>query len=541
METVQNPSLQTSDYRDLPIAQLVESPANPRKRYDEASLQELAASIRSQGVLAPLLVRGIGDDRFEIIAGSRRFRAAKLAGTDSVPVRVVQLSDAGALVAQVIENLQRENIHPLEEAQGFRALLDLPDQQYTIARISERAGKSPAYVAGRLRLTELVPDVAEAFLADKLTIGHALLIAKLPSEQQHEAFKAAFKSTWMNSGQTEFVLPVRELAAWIESNLLLDLQSAPFDRADAGLCAEAGSCHDCAKRTGANSLLFPETSHDACLDSNCYQAKVSAHVQASIARNPQLIQISQAWGTHSNGIIGHGQYVEIVTKASRNGHGKLPPERKKCPHVTKAIIVEGGNCGRIVDVCADPACETHHAESRTAREAQDRMRAENRKQDEQRKQELAIRCRVLSAILGRVTTPLAKADLDLVAREFVNRLPHECRTILSQRHSPTPATGKQQKPQPAEIGGTLKNLDETGYSRLLIELSLLDATYNAYSGDGAERLETVAKRYRVNVQKIAESAAAEFAAQRKKREERRKARASGQSNSSKAVRKRNRT
>ncbi len=531
-------AIQTSDYRDLPLAQLVESPSNPRKRYDEASLQELADSIRSQGVLAPLLVREIGEERFEIIARSRRFRAAKLAEAGTVPVRVVALSDADALVAQVIENLQRENIHPLEEAQGFRALLDLPDQQYTIARIAERAGKSPAYVLGRLKLTELVPDVAEAFLADKLTIGHALLIAKLPPEQQHEAFKAAFKSTWMNSGQTGFLLPVKELAAWIESNLLLDLQSAPFDRADAGLCAEAGSCHDCAKRTGANSLLFPESKHDACLDGTCYRAKVAARLQAAIKQNPKLAQISPAWGTHSNGILGRGSYVEIASKAQRNGHGKLPPERTKCQHITKAIFVEGGNCG-IVDVCADPACETHHAESRTARESRDRMRAENHKQEDQRKQELAIRCRVLQAILDKVTVPLTKADFELIAREYANRLPHEYRTILSQRHSPTPITaGKQQKPQSAEIDGTLKNLDETGYSRLLVEMSLLEAAYSAYSRDGAERLDAVAKRYRVNVPKITESVKAEFAARRKKRDERLKAHRNAKFSPSKAVRKR---
>ena len=115
-------------------------------------------------------------------------------------------------------------------------------------------------------------------------------------------------------------------------------------------------------------------------------------------------------------------YVEIANKAQRNGHGKLPPERTKCPHAIKAIFVEGGHCGRIVDVCADPACETHHAESRTARESRDRMRAENHKQEERRKQELAIRCRVLQAILDKVT---AKANFKLITREYVNRLPHE--------------------------------------------------------------------------------------------------------------------
>ena len=181
MQTVHNTSIQSPEYRDLPISQLVESPTNPRKRFDETSLKELADSIRSQGVLAPLLVREVADERFEIVAGSRRFRAAKLAGSDAVPVRVVQLSDADALVAQVIENLQRENVHRLEEAQGFRALLDLPDHEDSVARIAERAGKTPAYVAGRLKLTELIPDVADAFLSERLGIGHALLIAKLPA------------------------------------------------------------------------------------------------------------------------------------------------------------------------------------------------------------------------------------------------------------------------------------------------------------------------------------------------------------------------
>jgi len=179
------------------------------------------------------------------VAGSRRFRAAQLAQLETVPARIREMTDAEALEVQFIENLQREDIHPLEEAQGFRALLELPDHSYTVALISERAGKTPAYIAGRPRLTELISDVADAFLSGILTIGHAVLIAKLPREQQYEAFKAAFKSTRMTGGQTEILVPTRELALWIESNLLLDLQTAPFDRSDAGLVPDAGSCHDC--------------------------------------------------------------------------------------------------------------------------------------------------------------------------------------------------------------------------------------------------------------------------------------------------------
>ena len=163
MQRTQNTSIQSPEYRDLPIEQLVESPTNPRKRYQQASLEELAQSFRSRGVLEPLLVRPVEPERFEIVAGSRRYRAARIAELQTVPARVREMTDAEALEVQCIENLQREDIHPLEEAQGFRALLDLPDQQYTIARIGERAGKSASYIAGRLKLTELITDVADAF------------------------------------------------------------------------------------------------------------------------------------------------------------------------------------------------------------------------------------------------------------------------------------------------------------------------------------------------------------------------------------------
>jgi ParB family chromosome partitioning protein len=521
MKTVNETSIPSSDYRDLPLAQLVESSTNPRKRYDEAGLQELAESIRAQGVLAPLLVRELGPERFEIIAGSRRSRAAKLAGAESVPVRVVALEDAEAILAQLVENLQRENVHPLEEASGFRALLDLPGQPFNVAAIAAKAGKSPQYVAQRLKLTELIPPAADAFLADKLTTGHALLIAKLPQARQEEALKTAFETTWMSGNQGEVLIPVRELAGWIESHLLLDLQAAPFDREDPSLLPEAGSCHECAKRTGANSLLFPETDRDQCLDCTCYQAKVNAHIAAALERDPALVRISNGWGSHDKNVLGRERYVEIVTKPLRNGHGKASPERKKCEHITKGIVVEGGPHGHIVDICAEPTCETHHAESRKEHEATEKMRADQRKQDERRKQEMATRSRVLSAILAKVLAPLGKVDLELVAREFLNRLPNEYRAVLNQRHAPAATKGKPPKPV-AEDGNAFKNLDETGFSRLLVEMALLDAAHSTYARDGAERLETVAKRYRVNTAKIAESVAAEFAARRKKREERRK-------------------
>jgi ParB family chromosome partitioning protein len=157
----------SNEYRNLPVAQLQESTTNPRRRFDEHSLAELAFSFQAQGVLQPLLVRTIEDDKYEVIAGARRLRAAKLAALEEVPVRVVELSDAACVETQLVENIQRENAHPLEEAFAFHGLLHTDGLQYDIASLAAKTGKSPAFVATRLRLVELHPSIAEAFWQTK--------------------------------------------------------------------------------------------------------------------------------------------------------------------------------------------------------------------------------------------------------------------------------------------------------------------------------------------------------------------------------------
>ena len=131
-----------TEYRNLPLAVLTESATNPRRIFEDSALKELAESIRSQGVLSPLLVRPLTDQSFEIVAGARRYRAAQMAEAPTVPVRIVNLTDAEALEAQLIENLQRRDVHPLEEAQGFKALLNLEDPKYSIEQIAAKVGKS---------------------------------------------------------------------------------------------------------------------------------------------------------------------------------------------------------------------------------------------------------------------------------------------------------------------------------------------------------------------------------------------------------------
>ena len=353
-----------SEYRDLPLESLSESAANPRRRFDEAALNELAESIKTQGILAPLVVRPVGQ-HFEIVAGARRFRAAKIVGLETAPVRIVELSDAQALEASIVENLQRRDVHPLDEAQGFAALMRLEGTQYSIEQVSAKCGKSPAYVAARLRLTELAAEVVEAFAKDDIGVGHALLLAKLQPEQQFEALNACYQEQFGNGSKAKRVLlPVRHLQQWIEHNIFLDLASAPFSKDDAELVPEAGACHACSKRTGHNKLLFDgmEPQNDSCSDPQCYAAKIEAHVRQTIAAKPKLVQISTAFGVQKEGssAVPRNRYVEIRQEKPTKKEQANWPQYKTCKFTSEAIVTEGSEKGEIRRVCANPECQIHH-------------------------------------------------------------------------------------------------------------------------------------------------------------------------------------
>src|SRR5277367_10389 len=166
------------EYANVPLAELVESSTNPRKVFDQTFLEGLAESIRNKGILSPLLVRPM-NNHLEIVTGAQRYRAAKLAGLEVAPIRLQVLSDLEAQEVQQIENVQRKDVHPFEEAQGFRTLLGFDGAKYTIEKIGARIGKRPEYVAERLKLLDLSEPATNAFVFAHIDLGHALLIAKL--------------------------------------------------------------------------------------------------------------------------------------------------------------------------------------------------------------------------------------------------------------------------------------------------------------------------------------------------------------------------
>jgi ParB family chromosome partitioning protein len=504
-----------TEYRNLPLALLTESKTNPRRTFEDDSLKELAESVRTQGILSPLLVRPITEQGFEIVFGARRYRAAQMAEAATVPVRIKNLTDGEALEAQLIENLQRRDVHPMEEANGFRALLNLEEPKYSIEQIAARTGKPPAYVAGRLKLTELAPVVVEAFYREEIGVSHALLLAKLQPDQQEQALSACFKEDWSNGGQKakRILLPVRNLQFWIESNILLVLKLAPFNKRDAQLVPAAGSCVDCPKRTGHNKLLFADVRQDACTDPNCYAAKLDAHVKAKVAAKPELVQISTAYKQQPEGekAIPRNKYVEIREEKPDTPEKAKWPEFKTCKYTTEAIVSDGIDKGELRKVCAEPTCPVHHPKKQTPK-ADASFKAEQEKRRREEALANATGIRVLQSIVAAVPVRLMKRDLLFVAEQLL--------PLLDEKRLEMAARNRSIKAKDGESIGKLltafiRKTDEGTVGKLIIEAVILLSAKTQV--DGGKTLRTAAQVYGIDTDAVALKVKQEFAAKEKAR------------------------
>ena len=222
------PALVPGAPSSLKLAQLQPGRYQPRTRMDEGSLYELAESIRSQGIMQPILVRPLaegGGGRYEIIAGERRFRAAKLAGLDEVPVLVKEVPDESAAVMALIENIQREDLNPLEEAQGLHRLID--EFKLTHEQAAQAVGRSRSAASNLLRLLNLAPPVQQMVMAGDIDMGHARALLSLDAAQQIlAANQVAAKKLSVREAEK---LVARQLNAGRQSPLLRVKKDKPRD------------------------------------------------------------------------------------------------------------------------------------------------------------------------------------------------------------------------------------------------------------------------------------------------------------------------
>jgi ParB/RepB/Spo0J family partition protein len=271
--------------RMIPINNIEPSPTNPRKHFDPAKLQELADSISEHGLVEPILVRPIRqsyllEDCFQLVAGERRWRAAKLAGLTQIEAKVRDLDDKAVLEIQFIENLQRADLSPIEEAEGYKRLLD--EHGYTADSLAGKLAKSKSYVYGRLKLCNL-PEAALDALAKGLlpaTIGE--LIGRLPSMEMRQKF---WDDNYWDIGKDWFEMPsFRDVKMEIERGYMRELKSAPWNKKDANLVSDAVACINCPKMTGNNRAEYPDARADMCTDTGCFNLKLKAHYARQVER-----------------------------------------------------------------------------------------------------------------------------------------------------------------------------------------------------------------------------------------------------------------
>lgn len=273
----------------VPLTAIAPSLTNPRKHFDQAKLQELTDSIKASGVHQPILLRTLPAHRledtlhtaraqkqaapeYELVAGERRWRASQMAGLAEIPALIRPMTDAQALKAQIIENLQREDVTELEEAESYRALMD--SEGSSADAIASEVGRSRSYIFARLKVLDLCEHGRQLLREGKLDFSCALPIARIPSEQlQLKALEEAADTDFHGDRMS-----AREVQSMVRSQFMTKLDYASFDRNDANLCPSAGACTSCPHRTGNNlDMLAIVDSADVCTNPPCYHAKDEAH------------------------------------------------------------------------------------------------------------------------------------------------------------------------------------------------------------------------------------------------------------------------
>lgn len=344
-------------YAQIVLAQLVESVHNPRTHFDPVKLAELADSICQKGIVEPLVVRELDPlgpgMQFEIVAGARRFRAATLAGLDTVPCIVRAYSDEDMLEIFVVENMQRDDLSPLEQARGFQQLLTANADRFSVATIASKVGMSTAWVWDRIKLLDLIAPAAALLESRRISIGHAIVLARLKPADQERAIDVDGRGLWeradvlLDLGDAaddadpyQYVKPrsIRELEVWVANHVRFDVQHmAQAVPLEFEALAEQVTAAASAPGRGRKVISISFHSHTA----------PDARDEAERTYGPQ------SW---------------------RRADGR--EDSQTCEHSVLGVVVVGPKQGRAFDVCiARDTCEVHFAEALKAKRTAEKARA----------------------------------------------------------------------------------------------------------------------------------------------------------------------
>jgi ParB/RepB/Spo0J family partition protein len=496
--------------RMIPLIEIRPDPNNVRKQFDEDEIAELAGSIKENGVLQPILLRPVmpsktNKTKYQIIAGERRYRAARLAGLKEILAIVREMNEVEALGAQLVENLQRKEIHPLDEADSLLRLKEV--EKLGISDIAQRLAKPEQYVARRLSLTNLVEEVREDLRKERITLAHALEICRLAPELQAQALAACYESKIVfdrnkqtNTHPPDKTMParhVRYLQEYLMANIYLNLHRAPFKQDDRRLREDGLTCLDCPQRTGRDKTLFADIENDStCLNPDCFQAKLQRFVQIKKAdldeKNGKPAAFISTWygqGVRAKGALGKEQYQLIEKKVGR------------CRFAEQAVFADGTEIGQVRWICREKTCKDHlgrvheyHSYSSAGpvslhASSQDRNR---------RKQELfeikvdeVVRKRVMKEVIKAWSWPLDRADLNHAIKEFFRRIPSEHQLTICEVFGWEKEAASKLRFDDEEMLRKLAKLDDSELGRFLMLCSVAHYGANRYGSDRVDQSDVV--------------------------------------------------
>lgn len=455
---------------NFPFKRLRESPTNPRRIF--GNLDELADSIRKHGILEPMLVRPVpGKPDTEVVAGHRRYRAAILAGLTSGPVISREMSDQEALEIQLIENVQREDLHELDEADGYAVLLEKCG--YTPATLAAKIGKSKATIHARLKLRALSQHSRDAWLNGDLDASRALLIARVPQALQARALKEILSGGDDEEGVCDGPMSARDAQEWISRRYTLVLAEAKFDPADTTLVPAAGACLDCPKLVGNARDLYPEVRRaDVCTDPTCHAAKTSA-VWARMVEKAKADGTKVLSADDSKRVFHHGGhlsyqagYVELDTTCYED-----PKQR-----TYRALVGSRAN----VTLARDPHGGIHELVARTTAQSLVKSARSSSSPAAAKIDDRAKKARELQrvraeagrrtlAALGAAATKPTRELLRVIVRGLIRESWEDSNRLLAERRG-------LERASHTTFGGALQKLalelDEIGLVGLAVELAV---------------------------------------------------------------------
>lgn len=478
-----SPTSTVAEFQRIPLDQITPSKTNTRTDYAGPEFDELVADIKARGVLMPVLVRplrqitfelkdgneidvppapfragmvtdalqecgiseddvkgtAINDSAYELIAGERRYRASLAAGLTEISARVVALTDAQAVEAQLVENLQRKDLKPLEEARGYIELLDVmakeqPEakREELVKQLAARVNKAPRTVYAMMQLTKLIPDARKAIEEGRLSTSHGDLLVRLQPKDQEKILKQCFEDKW-DHGHVEkgVAISVRAMKDRIQQGFYIDLKAAIWDLADETLVAAAGACSSCDKVVHEDDQ---GVNHPVCSDRTCFNTKQQAFVQLRIDKesasaDEQVVKLSWKYSSSKPKVAKDGDANHVhgwaPNQIFKRGQWIEAKKRSECPAVITGITVDEdtswerrGKAGTRKLVCIAEKCAVHKKEWECANaqrghsgydEKAEKEREEKAK--EARTREHEIRLAMAKAALSKV----AKLD-DVILR-----------------------------------------------------------------------------------------------------------------------------